>query len=128
MDKTHMCEAAVLSGMKHAICVKYRLSTFHNNYNNKYCIAWIKNKEENPAIQGNILKKCRKRKIKLLIQCCCNTVNKLPRSGFVVRPRGRFISIVRVHAGVCYSFVAEGNCVAERRGGEQPEANCRSAG
>ena len=64
MDKTHMCEAAVHSGMKPATWVKYRLSTFHNNYNNKYCIAWIKNKEEKSAIQGNILKKCRKRKIK----------------------------------------------------------------
>jgi hypothetical protein len=35
--------------MKYAIWVKYRLSNFHNNYNNKYCIAWIKNKEENQA-------------------------------------------------------------------------------
>jgi hypothetical protein len=49
MDKTHMREAAVLSGMKPAIWVKYRLSTFHNNYSNKYCIAWIRNKEKNQA-------------------------------------------------------------------------------
>jgi len=27
-------------------------------------------------------------------------VGELPRSGFVVRPRGRFISMVRVHVGV----------------------------
>jgi len=47
IDKTNMCEAAVRSGMKPAIWVKYRLSIFHNNYNNKYCIAWIKNKAEN---------------------------------------------------------------------------------
>lgn len=75
IDKTMMCEAAVLYGMKYAKWVKYRPPTFHNNYNNKYCIAWIKNKEENPEIQGNILKKYRKRKIKLFIQCRCNTVN-----------------------------------------------------
>jgi hypothetical protein len=47
MDKTNMYEAAVHSGMKPAIWVKYRLSFFHNNYNNKYCIAWFKNKAEN---------------------------------------------------------------------------------
>jgi hypothetical protein len=47
MDKTNMYEAAVHLGMKPAIWVKYRLSFFHNNYNNKYCIAWIKNKAEN---------------------------------------------------------------------------------
>jgi len=54
VDKTHMYEAAVHSGMKSAIWVKYRLSFFHNNYNNKYCIAWIKNKAENLVIQGII--------------------------------------------------------------------------
>ncbi len=50
IDKTHMCEAAVHSGMKPAIWVKYRLSIFHNNYNNKYCIAGMKNKAENSVI------------------------------------------------------------------------------
>jgi len=29
---------------------------------------------------------------------------------------------------VCRDFEAEGNCVAARRGGEQPEANCQSEG
>ena len=62
IDKTMMCEAVVLSGMKYAIWVKYRLPTFHNNYNNKYCIAWIKNKEENPEIQGQYFKKISKKK------------------------------------------------------------------
>ncbi|MFC1877670.1 hypothetical protein ACFL2E_10440 [Thermodesulfobacteriota bacterium] len=57
IDKTMMCEAAVHSGMKPAIWVKYRLSIFHNNYNNKYCIAWMKNKEENPVIHWIIFKK-----------------------------------------------------------------------
>jgi len=42
--------------------------------------------------------------------------------------KGRYISMVKVHAGVCHNSVAEGNCVAARRGGEQPEANCRSVG
>ena len=36
-------------------------------------------------------------------------------------------SMVKVRARVCHSPVAEGNCVAMRLGGEQPEANCRSA-
>ena len=35
-------------------------------------------------------------------------------------------SVVKVRTGVCHSPVAEGNCVAQRRGGEQPEANWRS--
>ena len=35
-------------------------------------------------------------------------------------------SMVKVRAGVSHSPVAEGNCVAARRGGEQPEANWRS--
>ena len=35
---------------------------------------------------------------------------------------------MKVRAGVCHSSVAEGNCVVVRRGGEQPEANCRSVG
>jgi hypothetical protein len=45
-----------------------------------------------------------------------------------VRPRGRHICTVEVRAGVCHGSVAEGNCVAARRGGKQPEANCRSVG
>jgi len=56
-----MYEAAVHSGMKPAIWVKYRLSTFHNNFNNKCCIAWIKIKEENPVTQG-IIQKITKKK------------------------------------------------------------------
>ena len=51
----------------------------------------------------------------------------LPRSGFVVRPRGRRISTVKVRVGECHIFVAESNCVAVRRGEEQLEANNRSA-
>jgi hypothetical protein len=35
---------------------------------------------------------------------------------------------VRVPVEVCRGFEAEGNCVAVRRGGEQPEANRQSAG
>ena len=53
---------------------------------------------------------------------------RLPRSGLVVRPRWCFTSTVRVRVGGSYNSVAEGNCVAVKRGGEQPEANCRSAG
>ena len=45
-----------------------------------------------------------------------------------VRPRGRLISTVKVRVGVCQGSVVEGNCVVARRGGEQPEANWRSAG
>jgi hypothetical protein len=45
-----------------------------------------------------------------------------------VRPRGRLISTVKVRVGVSRSSVANGNCVAARRGGTQPEANCRAAG
>ena len=56
------------------------------------------------------------------------SVEKLPRSGFVVRPGWRLISMVRVRVGVCHKAVVEGNCVVVRRGGKQPEANCRSAG
>ena len=52
-----MCEAAVLTGTEYAIWVKYQLSNFHNNYNNKYCIAWVKNKEDNSTVQATILKK-----------------------------------------------------------------------
>jgi len=45
-----------------------------------------------------------------------------------VRPRGRSLSSVEVRTGVGQGPVAEGNCVAARRGGKQPEANWRSAG
>ena len=51
-----------------------------------------------------------------------------PRSGFVVRSRWCFISTVQVRVGGSYNSVAEGNCVAAKRGGEQPEAKGRSAG
>jgi hypothetical protein len=59
------------------------------------------------------------------------TVAQTPDRGWKplpVRPRGRLISTVQVRVGVSRSSVAEGNCVVARRGGEQPEANCRSAG
>jgi len=46
----------------------------------------------------------------------------------VVRPQWRLISTVEVCARVCHTSVAEGNCVTVRWGGEQPEANPRSAG
>src|ERR1700724_2694491 len=49
-------------------------------------------------------------------------------SGHPVRPRGRLVCGVGVPAKACRNFVAEGNCVAARRGGEQPEANRRSEG
>ena len=60
-----MCEAADHSGMKPAIWVKYRVSFFHNNYNNKYCIAWIKNKAENLVIPGKYKENNEKEKINL---------------------------------------------------------------
>ena len=60
-----MCEAAVHSGMKPAIWVKYRVPFFHNNYNNKYCIAWIKNKAENLVIQGKNKENNEKEKMNL---------------------------------------------------------------
>jgi hypothetical protein len=41
-------------------------------------------------------------------------------------PMRACISAVRVRTGGGHSSVAEGNCVAERRGGKQPEANLRS--
>jgi len=50
IDKTMMCEAAVHSGMKPAVWVKYRLSCFHNNYNDRYCIAGMKNNAEKSVI------------------------------------------------------------------------------
>ena len=40
----------------------------------------------------------------------------------------RLISTVEVRAMVNHSHVAEGNCVAMRRGGEQPEAKWWSVG
>ena len=36
--------------------------------------------------------------------------------------------MVKVRAQVCQNLVAEGNCVAVRRGGKQPEAKDRSVG
>jgi hypothetical protein len=60
-----MCEAAVHSGMKPAIWVKYRLSFFHNNYSYKYCIAWMKNKAENPVSHWIIKKNNEKEKSNL---------------------------------------------------------------
>jgi len=50
VDKTNKYDAAVHSGTKPALWVKYRLSIFHNNYNNKYYIAWMINKAENLVI------------------------------------------------------------------------------
>jgi hypothetical protein len=56
--------------------------------------------------------------------------NRLARTCSVYpgRPRGRLVCGVGVPAKACRNFVAEGNCVAVRRGGEQPEANRRSEG
>ena len=48
--------------------------------------------------------------------------------GHPVRLCVRVVGGVQVSAMVCRDHVAEGNCVAERRGGEQPEANCQSVG
>ena len=45
-----------------------------------------------------------------------------------VRSQAHTHSTVEVRAGVSQGPVAEGNCVVARRGGEQPEANWRSAG
>ena len=50
-----------------------------------------------------------------------------PQGGLPVRPRRRVHSMVRVHVGVSQDPVVEGNCVAAKRGGEQPEANWRCA-
>ena len=46
----------------------------------------------------------------------------------VVRPWRRLFSKVKVLVGGSQNPEAEGNCVAARRGGEQPKANWRSAG
>jgi len=46
---------------------------------------------------------------------------KAPRSGYVVRPRGRRISTVKVRVGECHIFVAESNCVAGTIGPQQNE-------
>ncbi len=46
----------------------------------------------------------------------------------LVRLGGRLISTVKVRVMVNHSHVAEGNCVAMRRGGEQPEAKRWSVG
>ena len=45
-----------------------------------------------------------------------------------VRPRRRHICTVKVRVRVSQGPVAESNCVVARRGGEQLEANWRSAG
>jgi len=55
-----------------------------------------------------------------------NAWNRLRRA--TVRPWRRLHSRVKVLVGESQNPVAEGNCVAVRRGGEQPEANWRSAG
>jgi hypothetical protein len=47
---------------------------------------------------------------------------------FVVRPWRRLFSKVKVLVGGSQNPEAKGNCVAARRGGEQSEANWRSAG
>ena len=49
IDKTRMCEAANHSGMKNAVWVKYPLSPFHNNYDNKHYILPLINKDKNPV-------------------------------------------------------------------------------
>src|SRR5690606_7551907 len=45
-----------------------------------------------------------------------------------VRPRGHLISAVEVRVEASHDLVVEGNCVAVRQGGEQPETNWRSVG
>ena len=50
----------------------------------------------------------------------------VPACAGTVRPSGGHISAVKVRVGVGHSPVAESNCVAVRRGGEQLEANWRS--
>jgi hypothetical protein len=45
-----------------------------------------------------------------------------------VRPWRRVNSTVEVRVRGSQDPVAEGNCVAAKRGGEQPEANWQSAG
>ena len=50
------------------------------------------------------------------------------RSPLPVRPQAHPHSTVEVRVGAGQGLVAEGNCVAAMRGGEQPEANWRSAG
>jgi len=45
-----------------------------------------------------------------------------------VRLWRRFNNTVKVRIGVCHNSVAEGNCVAARRGGKQPEAKEQSVG
>jgi hypothetical protein len=46
----------------------------------------------------------------------------------MVRLQRRFNSTVKVRTGASHNPVAEGDCVAARRGGEQPEANDQSVG
>ena len=79
-----MYEAADHSGMNPAIWVKYRGSIFHNNYNNKYCIAWNKNKAENPIVGWMIKKKAdKKRKFNLLSDAVVKPRISYRVSGFV---------------------------------------------
>ena len=52
----------------------------------------------------------------------------IPAKAGIVRPRGRFASVVKVRAWVGRSPVIEGNCVAVRRGGEQLEVKRQSVG
>ena len=54
---------------------------------------------------------------------------RVPRcKRLVVRPRWRLISTVEVRVRVSHSSVADDHCVTARWGGEQSEANPRSAG
>jgi hypothetical protein len=46
----------------------------------------------------------------------------------LVRPRGQYISRVKVPVGVSHNVVAESNCVTVRWGGEQLEAKGQSVG
>jgi hypothetical protein len=78
-----MCEAAVHSGMKPAIWVKYRPSSFHNKYSNKYCITWIKNKAENLVVYGIIKKNTEKQKSNLKFKAYVTTRISYRVSGFV---------------------------------------------
>ena len=53
-------------------------------------------------------------------------VLQIPAFAGMSAPTMARISAVQVRVGISHSPEAEGNCVAERRGGEQPEANLRS--
>src|SRR5690606_12465244 len=64
--------------------------------------------------------------------CCPGKIgyppSSLRRRPESVRPRGHHISAVQVRVEASHDLVVEGNCVAVRRGGEQPETNRRSVG